>query len=63
MASPLLLCVVLCSYYSVAHGGGNDSFVTVPTSSLEPEQVCSGDRGAGTLCNYTNYYVYSLFPF
>ncbi|CAL5047502.1 unnamed protein product [Urochloa decumbens] len=44
MASPLLLCIVLCSYYSIAHGRGNDSFVTVPTSAFEPEQVCSGER-------------------
>ncbi|CAO2170422.1 unnamed protein product [Urochloa humidicola] len=43
MAS-LLLCIVLCSYYSIAHGGGNDSFVTVPTSSFEPGHVCSGER-------------------
>ncbi|KAF8657521.1 hypothetical protein HU200_060084 [Digitaria exilis] len=43
MAS-LLLCLVLCSYYSIVHGGGDDSFVTVPTSSFEPNPVCSQER-------------------
>ncbi|KAF8779187.1 hypothetical protein HU200_002863 [Digitaria exilis] len=44
MASPLLLCLVLCSYYSIVHGGGDDSFVTVPTSSFEPNPICSEER-------------------
>ncbi|XP_066375830.1 aspartyl protease family protein At5g10770-like [Miscanthus floridulus] len=42
MASPLLLSILLCFNLSTVHGAGNGSFVTVPSSSFEPETVCSG---------------------
>ncbi|XP_066374922.1 aspartyl protease family protein At5g10770-like [Miscanthus floridulus] len=42
MASPLLLSILLCFNLSTVHGAGNSSFVTVPSSSFEPETVCSG---------------------
>ncbi|TVT97715.1 hypothetical protein EJB05_57021, partial [Eragrostis curvula] len=41
MASPFLLVIVLCSYYSIAHGGDKHSFIVVPRSSFEPEAACS----------------------
>ncbi|KAL6596634.1 hypothetical protein ACP70R_047277 [Stipagrostis hirtigluma subsp. patula] len=45
MARALLLVVVLCICYSIAHGGDQHSFVVVPTSSLEPESICSTSTG------------------
>ncbi|GJN28930.1 hypothetical protein PR202_gb17105 [Eleusine coracana subsp. coracana] len=44
MASPVLLFILLCSYYSTAHGGDKHGFVVVPTSSFEPEALCSTAR-------------------
>ncbi|CAD6339485.1 unnamed protein product [Miscanthus lutarioriparius] len=41
---PLLACVILCTYYSLAHGGKEHGFVAVPTTASEPEAVCSTSR-------------------
>ncbi|KAJ1259127.1 hypothetical protein BS78_10G129800 [Paspalum vaginatum] len=41
MASRLLVCIILCSYYHIAHGGDKHGFVAVPTRSSEPGAVCS----------------------
>ncbi|CAL5038239.1 unnamed protein product [Urochloa decumbens] len=43
-ASHLLFCVILCTSYYLAHGGDEHGFVTVPTRSFEPEEVCSDSR-------------------
>ncbi|CAL5043099.1 unnamed protein product [Urochloa decumbens] len=43
-ASHLLFCVILCTSYYLAHGGDEHGFVTVPTRSSEPEEVCSDSR-------------------
>jgi hypothetical protein len=47
-ASHLFVCIILCTYYSVAHGGDDEhGFVTVLTSrSFQPEAAeCSTTRG------------------
>lgn len=48
MASlPLLVCFILCTYNSLAHGGNEEHvLVAVPTSSYsEPAATCSTSRG------------------
>ncbi|KQK18490.1 aspartyl protease family protein At5g10770 isoform X2 [Brachypodium distachyon] len=47
MAFPLLLCVLVCSYCSVALGGNEHGFVVVPTSSFVPAAACSTPIGVG----------------
>ncbi|CAL5052611.1 unnamed protein product [Urochloa decumbens] len=43
-ASHLLVCVILCTSYYLAHGGDGNGFVTVPTWLFEPQEVCSDSR-------------------
>ncbi|XP_062227765.1 aspartyl protease family protein At5g10770-like [Phragmites australis] len=48
MASSLLLCLLLCSYYAIAHGGNEHDFVVVPTSSFASEPACSAASSRAT---------------